>query len=145
MRPPSNIVTHNGEHWIYYLATNERWGCHRWDARLALAKLRLDGFFFLEAKEKPGTVVTRPFGLEGDKLQVNVDALGGYMKVEVLEASGEPVPGFSGDSAKVYRGFDNLRLEPIWKEDAGLSSLRGKEVRLKFHLSNAKLYAFKIC
>ena len=144
-RPPSNIITHNDEHWIYYLATNERWGCHRWDARLALAKLRLDGFFFLEAKEKPGTVVTRPFLLEGGELQVNVDALDGYMKVEVLEASGESIPGFSGDSAKVYRGFDNLRLEPIWKGNASLSSLRGKEVRLRFNLSNAKLYAFQIC
>ena len=144
VRPPSNIITHNNEHWIYYLATNERWGCHRWDARLALAKLRLDGFFFLEAKGEQGSVVTRPFVLEGDRLQVNVDALDGYMKVEVLEASGEPIAGFSGDSAKVYRGFDKLRLEPIWKRDANLSSLRGKEVRLRFHLSNAKLYAFQI-
>ena len=90
-------------------------------------------------------MVTRPFALEGDRLQVNVDALDGYMRVEVLEASGEPIPGFSGDSAKVYRGFDNLRLEPIWKGDASLSSLRGKEVRLRFNLSNAKLYAFQIC
>ena len=89
--------------------------------------------------------MTRLFVLEGGGLQVNVDALGGYMKVEALEASGKPIPGFSGDSAKIYRGFDNLRLEPIWKGDAGLSSLRGKEVRLKFHLSNAKLYAFQIC
>ena len=78
-------------------------------------QLRLDGFFFLEAKEKPGTVVTRPFGLEGGGLQVNVDALDGYMKIEVLEASGEPIPGFSGDSAKVYRGFDNLRLNQSGK------------------------------
>ena len=36
-RPPSNIITHNDEHWVYYLATNERWGARKWDARLALA------------------------------------------------------------------------------------------------------------
>ena len=88
--------------------------------------------------------MTRPFLLEGDKLQVNVDALDGYMKVEALEASGEPISGFSGDSAKLYRGYDNLRLEPIWKGDVGLSSLRGKEIRLRFTMSNAKLYAFQI-
>ena len=75
----------------------------------------------------------------------NINRCRVYMKVEVLEASGEPIPGFSGDSAKVYRGFDNLRLEPIWKGNASLSSLRGKEVRFKFHLSNAKLHAFQIC
>ena len=50
--------------------------------------------------------MTRPFVLEGDKLLVNVDALDGYMKVEVFEASGEPIAGFSGDSAKACRGFD---------------------------------------
>ena len=76
-------------------------------------------------------MVTRPFVLEGDKLQVNVDALDGYVIAELLEASGKPIPGFSGGSAKVYRGFDNLRLEPIWTGDADLSSLRGKEVRLQ--------------
>ena len=25
-RLPSHIITHNDEHWVYYLATNERWG-----------------------------------------------------------------------------------------------------------------------
>ena len=63
VRPPSNIITHNDEHWIYYLATNERWGARKWDARLALAKLRVDGFFYLEAKNEPGTVVTRYLNL----------------------------------------------------------------------------------
>ena len=144
VRPPSNIITHKDEHWIYYLAVNERWGAHKWDARLALAKLRLDGFFFLEAKEKPGTVVTKPFKLEGDKLQVNVDAVAGYVKVELLDAAGKPIPGFSGDAAQTYRGYDNLRLEPRWKGQPDLSALEGKEVRLRFHLTNAKLYAFQL-
>ncbi len=142
VRPPSNIITHKDEHWIYYLATNERWGSNKWDARLALAKLRLDGFFFLQAKEKPGTVVTKPFKLEGDKLQVNVDAVAGYVKVELLDAVGKPIPGFSGDVAKTYRGYDNLRLEPKWKSGGGLSQLKGKAVKLRFTLHNAKLYSF---
>jgi hypothetical protein len=144
VRPPSNIITHKDEHWIYYLATNERWGCHRWDARLGLAKLRLDGFFFLEAKEKPGTVLTKPFKLAGDTLQVNVNAVAGHVKVELLDADGKPIPGFSGDAARIYRGYDNLRLAPKWKGQADLSSLKGKVVRLRFHLRNAKLYSFQV-
>ena len=144
VRPPSNIVTHNDEHWIYYLATNERWGCHRWDARLALAKLRLDGFFFLEAKEKPGTVVTRPFKLEGDKLQVNVDAKAGWVQVELLDETGKEIPGFSGKDATEYQAVDNLRLKPAWKDNKDLSALKGKVVRIRFRLRNARLYAFQI-
>ena len=144
VRPPSNIITRNDEHWIYYLATNERWGARKWDARLGLAKLRLDGFFYLQAKEKPGTITTKPFKLEGDKLKVNVAAVAGYVKVELLDADGKPIPGFSGDAARVYRGYDNLRLELKWKGQADLSSLKGKVVRLRFHLRNAKLYSFQV-
>jgi hypothetical protein len=144
VRPPSNIITHDDEHWIYYLGTNERWGARKWDARLALAKLRLDGFFYLEAKEEPGTVLTKPFALKGDKVQVNVDAAGGYVKVELLDADGSEIPGFSGDAAKLYRDPDKLRLEPEWYGQADLSSLKGKQVRLRFTLKNAKIYAFQI-
>ena len=144
VRPPTNIITHNDEHWIYYLATNERWGCHKWDARLALAKLRLDGFFYLEAKEKPGTVVTKPFKLEGGRLLVNVDAAKGKLIVEVLDAKGKPVPGFSAGQARAYEGADDLRLAPLWKAGRDLAALRGKVIRLKFHLRNAKLYSFRV-
>jgi len=35
-----------------------------------------------------------------------------------------------------------LRLTPQWKSSGDLSSLKGKTVRLKLTLQNAKLYAF---
>ena len=143
VRPPANIITRNDEHWIYYLGTNERWGARKWDARLGLAKLRLDGFFYLQAKEEPGTVTTKPFRLEGDTLQVNVDASDGSLKTEILDANGDPIPGFSSDAAKVYRGYDSVRLGPKWK-GKDLSALKGKVVQLRFHLRNAQLYAFQV-
>jgi hypothetical protein len=105
--------------------------------------LRLDGFFFLEAKDKPGTMVTKPFKLEGDTLQVNVDAGAGYVKVEFLDTAGEPIPGFAGDAAETYRGHDKLRLEPQWKGQSDLSSLEGQAVRLRFTIKNAKLFSFR--
>jgi hypothetical protein len=141
-RPPANIITRNDEHWIYYFATNERWGARFWDARLALAKLRLDGFFYLQAKDTPGTVVTKPFKLEGDKLQINVNAKAGWVRVELLDENGKAVPGFSGKDAKQHKSADNLRLAPKWKSGGDLSSLKGKTVKLRFTLQNAKLYAF---
>ena len=143
-RPPANIITHKDEHWIYYLATNERWGARKWDARLGLAKLRLDGFFFLQAGEKPGTLVTRPFKLEGKRLQVNVDAKNGWVRVEILDESGKEFPGYSGNAARQHQGADNLRLSPQWKSRGDLSALAGKTVKLKFTLKNARLYSFKL-
>ena len=144
VRPPSNIITHNDEHWFYYLATNERWGCRLWDARLALAKLRLDGFFYLAPQADAGTVVTKPFELEGDTLEVNVDARDGKMKVEILDEGCNPIAGYSGANAEFKNGVDELRFAPAWGGLDNLKSLRGQTIRLQFTLENAKLYAFQV-
>ena len=133
-RPPMNIITYKDEHWIYYLATNERWGARKWDARLGLAKLRLDGFFFLEAAGKPGSLITRPFKLQGAAVEVNVDAKKGWVKIELLDEKNNVISGLSSR----HDGMDKLRLRPEWK----LSGLEGKTVKLKVTLQNAKLYAF---
>ena len=142
-RPPSNIITHNDEHWVYYLATNERWGARKWDARLALAKVRLDGFFYLHSKAQEGKVITRPFIFEGDNLEINVNALNGFLKVEILDDKGNNIPQFSGKSAKTYRGHNSLRLRPVWNGQSDLSSLKGKAIRIRFTIQKSKLYSFK--
>ncbi len=144
VRPPINVITRNDEHWIYYFAANERWGCSKWKARIALAKLRLDGFSCLEAKDEPGVVVSKAFKLEGRRLQVNVDARAGRIQVEMLDDNGQAIPGFSGKDATDYQAVDNLRLKPAWKDNRDLSALTGKVVQIRFHLRNARLYAFQI-
>ena len=95
---------------------------------------------YLEAKDEPGTVVTKPFKLEGDKLQVNVK--GGETLVEVLDKKGEPIPGFSAKEAVKYKRVDELRLTPTWNNR--LSTLKGSVIRLRFHLRNARLCSFQI-
>ncbi|MHC4741447.1 MAG: hypothetical protein ACYS8Z_06025 [Planctomycetota bacterium] len=140
--PPSQFITHNDEHWIFYGAASERHYSIGRDMKIGLAKLRLDGFICLEAKETPGTIVTKAFKLEGDKLEVNVDAKEGWVKIEVFDEDGKPIPGFSAKAAKRYKGADQLRLKPIWKESGRLSQLKGKTIKLRFTLQNAKLYAF---
>jgi hypothetical protein len=144
VRPPANIITHNDEHWIYYLCTNERWGARYWDARLALAKLRLDGFFYLEAKDLWGRVTTKPFKLEGDTLEINIDASQGEFLVEVLDENDKPYSGYGWDVNRVSKVVDELRFKPRWKNDKNLGQLKGKVVKLRFRMKNAKLYAFQI-
>ena len=138
-RPPANIITHNDEHWIYYFATNERWGARFWDARLALAKLRLDGFFYIESKNKEGNIMTKPFILEGDSIEINTDSLNGYIKVEILDQNENKLA-----SSKTYRGYDNIRLNPKWEDYENLNHFKGKKIRLKFTLMNSKIFSFKI-
>ena len=150
--PSSTIVTHADRHWLYYAGANERHGTFETDPpvrfkrhhAIGLATLRLDGFVCLAAKDKPGTVLTKPFKLEGDSLEVNVDATKGQVQVELFDASGRPIAGVSGDDAKLYKNVDHLRLRPKWSNRADLSRLKGQTVRLRFRLRNAKLYSFQI-
>ncbi len=142
--PPSQFVTHEDEHWIYYGGASERHYSIGRDMKIGLAKLRLDGFICLEAKDKPGTVVTKPFKLEGGRLEVNVDARAGRVQVEILDENGEAIPGFSGKDAPEYQAVDDLRLKPVWKNDKDLSTLKGKVVRIRFRLRNARLFTFQI-
>jgi len=145
--PASALITHEDRHWLYYDGYNERHGVFQRDDEKArggigLATLRLDGFVGLEAKGQAGMITTRPFKLEGDLLQVNVK--GQEFAVEVLDAGGDPLPGFSGSEAVRHRQVDQLKLEPAWRGGQTLSSLRGRTVRLRFHLENAVIYSFQM-
>jgi len=146
--PPHLILTYQDKHWVYYGGGRERHDiAHaRDDYAIGLATLRLDGFMCLQAKNQLGTVVTKPFKLEGNQLEVNADARQGELTVEVLDAlqSGTPITGFTKAEATALPAVDGLRLRPRWKNQADLSSLTGRIVRLKLHLQNASLYAFQV-
>ena len=100
-----------------------------------MAVLRRDGFMSLDAGEKPGTLLTKPFVLTGAKLLVNVDAADGALDVEVLDTAGntvavsEPVLG------------DQPRATIQWLS-GDLAALKGKTITLRFKLRNASFYSF---
>jgi len=65
------------------------------------------------------------------------------LAVEVLDNSGHALPGFSTDDCRVMQ-VDRVD-EPIgWKESASLEMLRDRPIRLRFHLENVRVYAFRI-
>jgi len=109
---------------------------------IGLATLRLDGFVSLNAGDEEAIVLTKPFRLKGDALQINVDATQGTVRIDVLDASSELLGGHSGSDATTYREADELRLSPRWTES--LASLRGETIRLRFHLTRASLYSFQV-
>jgi hypothetical protein len=146
--PASTIVTHDDRHWLYYAGANERHGTEqvRFERThaIGLATLRLDGFVGLNAGKNEGVIVTKPFRLDGGKLSININASGGEASVEILDESGQPLPGYSGDAAVPAAGLDDLRWLPRWKQHADLSSLQGSIVRLRIRLRNATLYSFEV-
>jgi hypothetical protein len=147
LEPSSEIITQGDEHFIFYTGLYSQHhsptSAKKESGKIGLAKLPLDRFISQSAKDKLGTITTKPFELQGDNLQVNVEAEKGRFYAEVLDAEGKPIPGFTAEDAKVYNNIDELRLQPNWNSK-NLSSLKGKTICLKFYLENAKLFAFQI-
>lgn len=93
---------------------------------------------------RPGIVVTRPFEPAGSRLEVNADARGGSLAVEVLDEQGRALTGLSRAKCKPLENVDGFRLQLTWNKLPGFAALQGKLVRLNFTLQNAKLYAFQV-
>jgi hypothetical protein len=108
-----------------------------------LATLRLDGFASLDASYDGGRITTKPFRTQGRQLRVNAKAEAGRLRVEVLDDSGQALPGFGRDDCRVMQ-VDRVD-EPIgWKANASLDSLKNRPIQLRFHLENVRLYSYRI-
>lgn len=109
---------------------------------IGLAKWRLDGFVSLNAKHGGGTLLTKPLIFAGRELQINADARGGSVRIEIQDLHGNPWTGFSMVACDSFLG-NSVRHTVRWKNSSDLTLLAGHSVRLKFFLQQALLYAFQ--
>ena len=122
---------------------NGKW----WDAGVStgMATLRRDGFVSMRA-EKEGFLLTEPLQFDGKFLVVNVDThlKKASLAVELLDAEGNVIEGYSKKDCKVIHGSDKTKQIVTWKNHSDLSSLLGKSICIKFYLNRGDLYAFWI-
>lgn len=122
---------------IYYSAQK---GKHSWQpGQLCLATLRPDGWtgYTQQDKAKPAAIVTKPVLCGGKTLRVTADILrGGSVKATILNAAGKAV----AESALIAKTVTDAEVQ--WKEGYSLEKLKGKDIRLRFQLKDAKLYSF---
>ncbi|MEZ5275089.1 MAG: hypothetical protein R3F07_01760 [Opitutaceae bacterium] len=114
------------------------------DRLLRLAQ-RLDGFVAVQPMDPaagPGRLVTRPFTFSGERLELNLDASGGSVRVGLEESDGTPIPGFGLDECLPLEG-DGTAETVSWRSGAALGNLAGRPVRLKIEIRNARLFAFQ--
>jgi hypothetical protein len=106
-----------------------------------LATLRRDGFVSLGAGGAGGSLTTRPVRFTGKHLFVNADAREGELTAEVLDGGGRAVAGLTRADCVPVRA--DKTLQPVkWESATDLSGVAGKAVKLRFHLKDARLYAF---
>lgn len=140
---------------LYY---NENYGHPT--ARVRRATIRPDGFVSVHAPWEGGEFTTKPFVLEGDELEINYStSVAGFVRVEILDADGNPIPGFRAEDCYEIFG-DELDRTVVWKKGhadildenhvekpispANVSfALGGQVVRLRFVMKAAHLYSFR--
>ena len=105
--------------------------------------LRLDGFASIHAPTDGGELFTPPLIFKGTGLVLNfATSAFGSVRVEVQDADGQPLPGFTlADSIELYG--DTVDRLAKWKGDPDLGLHAGKPVRLRFVLRDADLYAMQ--
>jgi hypothetical protein len=108
---------------------------------ICLATLRADGFASVESGYEGGSVTTKPFLFQGSSLRVNAKANFGQITVEVLDDKRNPIAGFTREECAPARA-DSTDQHIQWAKSS-ISSLRGKPIRLRFEVRNARLYSYR--
>ena len=109
---------------------------------IGLAILPRDRFASINGGDETGALVTRPLDFDGSTLHINGEtAEGGQITVALMDRSGKAIEGFGHGDCQPLQG-DSLDMQVGWQNGSDLAAFNQSEVRLEFHLDNAKLYSF---
>lgn len=112
-------------------------------ARLQRYSLRLDGFASVRAAYEGGELVTKSIRFDGDRLVLNfATSAAGGIRVEIQDAEGTPLPGFTLDDTVELIG-NEIEREVRWKHGADVSRLAQQPVRLRLVMKDADVYALR--
>jgi len=125
----------SGAHWSRSLG-------HRHPGAIGLARLRPDGWVYLQGQGQAASLTTVPLELTGHFICINADAQNTELRVELLDEQGQILPGFSAsDCYPLHDDTPYFKLN--WQGQSNLEKLLGKRLRLRFYLPYSKLYAFR--
>ena len=125
------------DYWLS-LSTAERRRLHS----VGLATLRQDGYMRVQPQHGQGTLLTRQFVFEGDRLYLNLNADFGWAQVEVLDDEMVPIAGFTRSDCDLIRG-DSVAHEVRWHGIADVRVLWNRPIRLQIYITDAWLYGFR--
>lgn len=112
-------------------------------AHLRRYSLRLDGFAAVHASATGGELLTRPLRFTGEELTLNfASSAAGGLRVEIQDAAGQPIPGYTLADAVEAIGNEIERVVH-WKSGSDVSKLASQPVRLRLVLKDAELFALQ--
>jgi len=119
-------------------------GAWRDDAHcLRRCTIRLDGFVSLSAPFAGGELTTKPVVFTGRHLFLNYStSAAGSVRVELQDADGRPIPGYTLDEAQELYG-DSTAHHAAWAGGRDVAPLAGKPVRLRFVLKDADVFSYR--
>ena len=131
----------------YYTGTRTRHGAkHLQDkaprphAGIGFASCKPDRFVSVTAKGD-GRMLTRPFWTETPRFCLNARVgRGGFVRAEVLDLEGKPIPGFTLKQSLPVTG-DSIEHVLAWKDGPDPSGLANRDIRLRLHCRNAAIYS----
>ena len=128
---------------FYYSGWKSTHGVPNNNAGIGLATLPLDRIVSIEPKQTSGRLTTRLLKFGEGRLEVNVDAEDGRLRVEVLDEAGQVLAGFGADHCRSISS-DSRQRRVKWKKRK-LKQLAGRRVRLRFLLAGGcRLFAFRL-
>jgi hypothetical protein len=105
--------------------------------------LRIDGFVSVNAPLAGGELITKLLKFTGRELEINYStSAAGKVRVELQDAEGQAIPGFTLDDCEPIYG-DHIARVVAWKGGSDVSSLAGRPIRLRFEMSDADLYSLR--
>lgn len=105
--------------------------------------LRTDGFASVNAPWSGGELLTQPLVFSGRELALNYStSIAGRIVVEIQDAAGVPIPGYTLDDCPEIIG-DEIERVVTWKRGTDLGALAGRPVRLRFVMKDADLFALQ--
>ena len=140
----SNIpVIRDDRMWFYYTAMTTTHGGALPEKKMSVgrASWRLDGMVSLEAGEEEAVLETVPLAPGVRRLEVNADASRGRLVVEVLDAEGRPLPGYTAADC-VPLVADRIHHPVRWTNHEQIPEATG--LRLRVHLRRAEVFSLRL-
>jgi hypothetical protein len=108
---------------------------------LRRATIRTDGFVSVNTPYSSGEMITRPLIFRGSALIINYSTSAvGFLKVEIQDKNGQPIPAFTlADATEIYG--DEIERIVSWKHGTDVSKLAGRIIKLRFVMKDADLYS----